>query len=121
VNGRLHIGAQQATMQSLANLLTSELSRAVVDETGLNGKYDFIMNFSPEGLNGPVGPMGSTPPPPPGGGGRAEPTADTPEAREPLPNLFAAMQSELGLKLEPEKGPVERILIDHVEKTPTEN
>ncbi len=121
VNGRLRIGAQQATMQSLANQLTSELSRAVVDETGLNGKYDFILNFSPEGLNGPVGPMGSQPPPPPGGGGRAEPTADTPEAREPLPNLFAAMQSELGLKLEPEKGPVERILIDHVEKTPTEN
>jgi uncharacterized protein (TIGR03435 family) len=43
-----------------------------------------------------------------------------PEA-EPLLDIFGAVQAQLGLKLEPKKGPVELIVIDHVEKTPTEN
>jgi len=43
-----------------------------------------------------------------------------PEA-ETLPDIFGAVQAQLGLKLEPKKGPVEMIVIDHIEKTPSEN
>jgi uncharacterized protein (TIGR03435 family) len=48
------------------------------------------------------------------------PSSDLPDARE-LSDLFGAVQSQLGLKLEAKKGPVELIVIDHIEKTPVEN
>ena len=40
---------------------------------------------------------------------------------EPLPDIFRAIQSQLGLKLEPKKGPVDLVIVDHMEKTATEN
>jgi uncharacterized protein (TIGR03435 family) len=46
--------------------------------------------------------------------------AFVPEGETP-PDIFAAVQQQLGLKLESRKGPVEMIVVDHVEKTPTEN
>jgi len=53
-----------------------------------------------------------------GGEGRGPGT--TPDS-EPVPTLFAALQSQLGLKLDAKKGPVEIIVVDHMEKTPSEN
>ena len=47
-------------------------------------------------------------------------SSDLPDARE-LSDLFGAVQSQLGLKLEAKKGPVELVVIDHIEKTPVEN
>jgi len=47
-------------------------------------------------------------------------SSDLPDARE-LPGLFGAVQSQLGLKLEAKKGPVDLIVIDHIEKTPADN
>jgi uncharacterized protein (TIGR03435 family) len=64
-------------------------------------------------MNGPM-------PPPPGGGGAGGAPAGLPEA-EPLPDIFGAVQAQLGLRLEPKKGPVDLIVVDHAEKTPTEN
>lgn len=117
--GRSRLQAQQQTMQDLANNLSQTLARPVYDETGLKAKYDFTLTFSSEGLNGPMGPL---PPPPPGAGpgpgGEANvfvPSGETP------PDIFRAVQSQLGLKLEAKKGQVEVIIIDHAEKTPTEN
>ncbi|MGO9258790.1 MAG: TIGR03435 family protein [Bryobacteraceae bacterium] len=124
--------ASQQTMQDLANRLTNQMSRPVTDATGLKAKYDFTLTFAPEPMTGPMGPPGpgggvmvSVAPPapaPPGGaaGGGGAPPASQPEA-EPLADISAALQAQLGIKLEPKKGPVELIVIDHVEKTPTEN
>jgi len=106
-------------MQALANELTLRLSRPVTDETGLTGNYDFILTFSSAGLNGPRSPVG---------GANLSPEeleaarrSAGAQARVPLPDLFAAVQSQLGLKLEPKKRAVELIVIDHVEKKPTGN
>jgi uncharacterized protein (TIGR03435 family) len=112
---------QQQTMQDLANRLTIHLSRPVNDETALKAKYDFTLTFSQEGLSGPMGLMAPMPPPPPGGAAGGGSPAGTLSEVEPPPDLFSAMQAQLGLRLEPKKGPVGMIVIDHVEKTPTEN
>lgn len=127
--GRTRLMGQQQTMQDLATRLTNLLSRPVVDATALKAKYDFTLTFSLEGLN-MQGPMGPLPAPPSGGavavtggagGGGANPSGlFVPEGEAP-PDLFAAVQAQLGLKLEAKKGPVEMIVIDHIEKTPTEN
>jgi uncharacterized protein (TIGR03435 family) len=119
--GRTRLIGQQQTMQDLAGRLTTQLNRPVTDATALQAKYDFTLTFSAEGMNmGMPMPIGMAPAPPPGGGGGAAPTASLPEGETP-PDLFAAIQAQLGLKLEAKKGPVELIVIDHVEKTPTEN
>ena len=119
--GRARLVGQQSTMQDLAVRLTQQLSKTVTDNTGLTAKYDFTLTFSPEGMNGPLGPLGSPPPPPPppgavgGTDGVFRPDGEAP------PDLFTAIQAQLGLKLEAKKGPVGLVVIDHIEKTPTGN
>ncbi|MEO6805892.1 MAG: TIGR03435 family protein [Edaphobacter sp.] len=68
-----------------------EVGRPVIDETGLKGYYDFDLKWTPEGHVGEL-------------------SADAP------PGLFTAIQEQLGLKLEPTKGPVRVLVIDHVER-----
>jgi len=63
---RARLTAQHQTMQDLANRLTGMLDRPVTDLTGLTGKYDFTLTYSPEGLASGMGMMGPPPPPPPG-------------------------------------------------------
>jgi uncharacterized protein (TIGR03435 family) len=48
------------------------------------------------------------------------PMASTPDGQS-SPNLFSALQEQLGLRLEQRKGPVELLVIDHLEKAPVEN
>lgn len=94
------------TVRSLLIMLMNELDRPVVDKTGLTGAYDFRLTFMPAaGI--------ALPEPPPG--------SATDVASEPAPNLQAALSSQLGLKLESAKGPVEMLVIDRANKTPTEN
>jgi uncharacterized protein (TIGR03435 family) len=83
---------------------------------------DFHLDYTPD--EGPRMTSGGVPAPPPGGGAPGGGEVQVPSARVPdadgvsLPN---AVQSQPGLKLEAQKGPVELILVDHVEKTPIEN
>ena len=117
------------SMADFASQLSNQFSRPVVDQTGLTAKYDFKLRFDPSSIpRGSGGGMGGMfvfagPPPgamPAGGGGDAG-RGPAAEEREPAPNIFAALQEQLGLKLEAKKGPVELLVVDHVEKTPTEN
>ena len=113
--GRARLIAQGQTIQDLAERLSSVLTKPVTDATGLKAKYDFTLTYSPEGLSsGGTFLLG---PPPPGGGRGPENMPDV----EPPQNLFSAIQAQLGLKLDPKKGPVELIVVDKAEKTPTEN
>jgi uncharacterized protein (TIGR03435 family) len=96
---------RNATMAQFAGDLQGRLGRPVVDQTGLGSKrYDFILKWTPDApaMNGATG---------------APPPADDPDAP---PDIFAAIQQQLGLKLESSKAQVDVIVIGHVEK-PSEN
>jgi uncharacterized protein (TIGR03435 family) len=76
------------------------LGRVVVDKTGLTGKYDISMEWTPEALQSLQ--MPAAPPP-----SSSEPTG---------PSIFTAIQEQLGLKFQAQKAPVETIVIDRVER-----
>jgi uncharacterized protein (TIGR03435 family) len=106
-------------VSALLATLSSQMGRPVVDATNLKGKYDITLDYAPDGLNGSRIMM---PPPPPqhdGGDGGGPPMASAPDAGGPT--IFTALQEQLGLKLEQRKGPVDLLVIDRVEKVPTEN
>jgi uncharacterized protein (TIGR03435 family) len=92
---------------TLTSILSGILGRAVIDETGIHGNYNFKLVFSRDGLPGGPAP-------------RAVIGAPTLTASDPRPTIFTALQEEFGLKLESSKGPVEVLVIDSVQK-PSEN
>lgn len=95
------------SMKGLANLLHFSVGQTVVDQTGLKGRYDLSLQWTPDDV---AAPMPKT----------AE--GNQPEAAPELsgPSIFTAVQKQLGLKLEPTKSPLDTIVIDHVEH-PSEN
>lgn len=102
-----------ATLGDLAASLGIDLDRIVIDKTGIAGKFDFHLDFSPDettaGLNEMRRPGGEQVFP--------QPTASDPPG---APSIFTAMQQQLGLRLESTKGPREFVVIERVER-PTEN
>lgn len=106
--GRGLVQAQSAAVGSMTNLLANQLGRPVIDKTGLTGRYDFKLEWTPdEGQNAMIRQMHPD----------APPTAPVDNGG---PSIFTALQEQLGLKLENSKGPVEMLVIEKVEK-PTEN
>jgi bla regulator protein blaR1 len=94
----------------LATALSQQLGRPVIDKTGLTGKYDIQLKWTPDAGQEPAGPFG---PPPPG--------VQLPPPPDPnRPSIFTALTEQLGLRLESEKAPAEVLVIDRVEK-PSEN
>jgi uncharacterized protein (TIGR03435 family) len=77
-------------LAGLVNYLANMLGSPVHDETGLKGRYQFTLGFAPPG--------------------RAKQPEDS------APDIFEAVQDQLGLKLEGKKGPVEVLVVDHAEK-----
>ncbi len=100
--GRLSkFGARNVTVQFMANQLSimGQLNRHVTDRTGLTGTFDFALEWSPE-PNGGAGPA------------EASPSDDPP----PGPGFSQALGTQLGLKLISAKGPVEILVVDHIER-----
>jgi uncharacterized protein (TIGR03435 family) len=124
MSGNARMTVSRQSMSGLAEILSSQLDLPVVDMTGLTGKYDFTLYFSPEGLAGMRLPAGLAPPPPnvppPGESGPGMSAAGAPDSQS-SPTLMIALQEQLGLKLEQRKGPVDLLVIDHLEKAPIEN
>jgi bla regulator protein blaR1 len=100
---------QAESVAGLAGTLTLNLGRPVIDRTGIKGTYDFTLEWTPAPDKG--GPQAIGLPP------RAEPARP---ADSNAPSIFTALQEQLGLKLESAKGPVEIMVINHVER-PSEN
>jgi uncharacterized protein (TIGR03435 family) len=121
MNGRMRMIASKQPIARLADMLANQLGRPVVDKTGLTGEYDYKLEFSSEGLSGGAfGGLPPPPPPPPGTGGPA-PVAAGPADTSDAPGLLAAVQEQLGLRLDQKKGPLDLLVIDRAEKVPTEN
>jgi uncharacterized protein (TIGR03435 family) len=91
------VDAWGVTMAQFAAVTLSrvDLDRSVVDRTGLAGQFDIHLEFAPEIGAGNTG-------------------GDSPA--ELGPSLFTALQEQLGLKLSPDKAPVEVLVVDHIEK-----
>jgi uncharacterized protein (TIGR03435 family) len=93
---------RNASMAELASVMQrAALDRPVVDRTGLAGRYDFDLEWTPDETQF-------------GGQGPRETAEST------KPGLFAAVQQQLGLRLEATKGPIDVLIIDHAER-PSEN
>jgi uncharacterized protein (TIGR03435 family) len=98
-----------SSVASLAGNLTLNLDRPVIDRTGILGNYDFTLQWTPAPDEG--GPTSIGLPP------RAEPSQP---GDSNAPSLFTALEEQLGLKLKSTKGPVDILVIGHVER-PSEN
>jgi uncharacterized protein (TIGR03435 family) len=81
-------------MAKFADFLTGQVGRPVLDRTGLAATYSFALYFTPQGAVA---------------------------ADDTQPGIFAALQEQLGLRLEAGRGPVELLIVDRAEKVPTEN
>lgn len=96
----------------MVQILSQQLGRTVVDKTGLTGKYDFSWQFVPSAAQ--IRQFGGSTPD--AGSGNSSGIPSDPDGTD----LFTAVAEQLGLKLETGKGPVEIIVIDHIEK-PSDN
>jgi len=104
VNGR-HSRRGKQSMGALADYLSRNLERPVIDATGLAGNYDIMLDFVMEPVQrGPCPPL-------------CLPAAPLAAG----PTLLKAVESQLGLKLESKKGMIDILVIDHIEKVPTAN
>ena len=105
-----HIEADSVPVSALAYPLAQFLGRKVIDKTGLTGNYNFTLRWTPDNtfppMGGPEGPSGPV---------LAENATDSASV-----SLFTAIQEQLGLKLESEKGSVDVLVIDHID-LPTPN
>jgi uncharacterized protein (TIGR03435 family) len=112
--GRGQLNVTAAGLDIFADVLSRSLGRVVLDKTGLKAKYDFTLQWTPDDNQdqmikatgaGPDGkpPLDAAPPPDASG-----------------PTIFAAVQEQLGLKLEAQKSPLDVLVIDHIER-PSEN
>jgi bla regulator protein BlaR1 len=98
-NGEMHLTVQGVPMAEYASSLDSRAGRPVIDETGLKGKYDFKIHFEFAG----------------------RPAGAAPVSADPHPTIFDALEAQLGLKLESSTSTFPRLIVDSIDREPTEN
>jgi uncharacterized protein (TIGR03435 family) len=96
-NNSRQITAERVSMAVLAETLARIVEHPVVDRTGLQGVYKLKLEYTPDNAR-PDGPDGAA-----------------------GPSIYTALQEQLGLKLQTQKLPVDVIVVDRVERVPTEN
>ena len=98
-NGELQMNGHNVTMNYFAFFLSRIMELNVVDKTGLTERYDTVFHYVRELPPGAKGPDGGPPP-----------------AMADGPDLVTALREQLGLRLEKGRGPVDFLVIEHVEK-----
>ena len=83
------LDCSHTSTSQLAIMLSSALSQTVIDKTGLKGIYDFTLNWTPDSML---------------------------HTESSFPDIFGAIQEQLGLQLRRERAPVQVVVIDHIEK-----
>jgi uncharacterized protein (TIGR03435 family) len=101
--GAGRIESEGTPTQFLAHLLSQQLGKTVVDKTGLTQKYDYTLQWTPDDAT------------PMAGGAGGGPGHDDSAVQAGGPSLFTAVEEQLGLKIESTKGPVDVIVIDHLD------
>jgi len=104
-NGRIRIQGGENSVALLAEQLANNLGRPVVDQIGIQGRYDLTLQWAPD--DGAAPKLGGT-------------DVSSAALDSPGPSIFTAIQEQLGLKLESRKGPVQVLVIDHIDQ-PSEN
>jgi uncharacterized protein (TIGR03435 family) len=104
--GNGFLGGTQVGIPFLAQTLSQIVGQPILDQTGLKGKYDFELRWTPD-QSAPNGALGEAL------------TLQAPVDPD-RPNIFSALQEQLGLKLDSGKGPVVLIVVDHI-GTPSAN
>lgn len=99
-NSWIYVLHEQISIAALIARFSRDFQRPINDRTGLSGKFDIALHWAPE-MSASAGEPGTAP--------------------DPEPLIFDALQSQLGLKLESKKAPVEVIVVDHADKIPVEN
>jgi uncharacterized protein (TIGR03435 family) len=103
--GKLTLTGQAATLGHLTEFLSREIRTPIIDQTGLTGRFNYALDINAyvtDEVRKSQGPGGGPPP--------------------DAPSIIAqAIQAQLGLKLDAKKVPVEMIVVDRLEKAPTEN
>lgn len=110
-----HVKAMGTTLSNLSELISRFAERPIIDMTGIQGEYDFDLVLSPEALQGGTVHVVA-------GGGDHSPEGGNPAdaASGKAGTIHEAVQA-YGLKLEARKAPMDMLIVDHIEKTPTEN
>ena len=116
VDGKMHMETARMNMAMLCEFASRFVDRPVVDMTGLKGNYQVALDLSMDDLKNIAKAAGMTMPAGGGDAGKAAPEASDPSGS----SIFQSVQ-QMGLKLEPRKAPLDTIVIDHLEKAPTEN
>jgi uncharacterized protein (TIGR03435 family) len=117
VDGQIHMTAERLTMAQLADSLAQIVGRPVVDQTGLTGNYQVAFELSVADALAAARAAGMQVPNAPGaGGGPADGAADPSGGTSAYKTV-----EKMGLKLEQRKTTVEYMVIDRLEKTPTED
>ena len=103
--GKLSLTGEGATVGQLTEFLSRELRDAIIDRTGLTGRYNYTLDINAyitEEIMKSAGADGGPP-------------------TEAASIIAQAVQAQLGLKLESKKAPVEIVVVDHAERVPTGN
>ncbi len=91
----IHMHFPKMTMEAFADILGNQLQKVVTDVTGLKGEYEITLVWTPD--------------------------TDVPADGAVYPALPRALQDQLGLRLETKKGPLDMLVIDQINRTPTDN
>jgi uncharacterized protein (TIGR03435 family) len=117
--GMMHMENSKMPISGFVEMLARFVDKPVVDQTELKGDYQIAIDLSREDMmniaraSGMMTAMGA-------GGGAPDAARPAESAGDPSSSVFISVQ-QLGLKLEPRKSPIDLIVVDHVEKVPTEN
>lgn len=101
MNGRARMYQPRFTMEKLAQQISFQVGKPVTDATGLQGEYEIALYWAADNLPAPK--------------------PDAPDPADSGPTMMQALQEQLGLRLDPKKGPVDFLVVDHIDKMPTDN